>query len=635
MTAEIGLFCLILAAMLSLIQGGMLWLAVKNRPIADVMTANCARLQLLLVGAAFFTLIMLRLNSDFTVLNVVEHSNLTLPLLYKVTGTWGNHEGSMLLWVLVLALFGALLSFSAHEKRDVISAALSVQGLLCAGMLFFILFTSNPFERLFPPPKDGAALNPLLQDIGLAIHPPSLYVGYVGFSIVFSLACAAMLTRNVGRSFASLTQPWILGAWAFLTFGIGLGSWWAYRELGWGGFWFWDPVENASLLPWLTGVALLHSNLVLKKRGQLAHWVLLLAILTFAMSLIGTFLVRSGVITSVHSFASDPERGFYILCYLVLFVGGALGVYAFSARTIGTQDSPALLSRESGIILNNVLFITACLTVLLGTTYPMLAEWLHGQPLSVGAPYFNLTVLPLLALAVLLCGVFTLAAWGYDSPARLLRQLRYPLLALLVVHCIVLAFASRAAAVAAIGMGLAAWLLIATVQFALARRSSPHVLRGSWGMLAAHLGAAVLAAGITGAGLWRTSYELEMRPGETIERGGMLLHYASEQLIRRSNHAAVRGTLDITTPSGTLYALQPEYRVYDIRDASTSEASINYGVTKDVYGVIGAAAGKDAAKRTSVRLYINPMMQFIWAGCMLIAIGAAIAAFHHLRRRSE
>lgn len=602
MTAEIGLFLLILA----LLTAGLQAAALFYRNFSSLLLP-AAWLQSLCITLALAVLITLRLDSDFTVVNVAQHSNLNLPTLYKIVGAWGNHEGSMLLWVWVLAAFGLALAMSGKEPL-----AVSVQSLLVAGFLLFILFTSNPFARQFPPPVDGEALNPLLQDVALAIHPPLLYLGYVGFSIVFSLAVAALLSGRMGREWAQLAHPWILAAWSALTLGIGLGSWWAYRVLGWGGFWFWDPVENVSLLPWLSGTALLHSNIALKKRGVLSQWVLLLAIVTFAMSLIGTFLVRSGVLSSVHSFASDSGRGLFILAYITLTVGGALALFAMRAPGASEKIQPQ--SREGLIVLNNIFLLTACATVLLGTIYPMIAQWL-GDSVTVGPPYFNATVLPLLAMPLLAAALAAYVPWKEGSLKQALHNAQAPMLAALAMLLVVMALVKTQLVLGALGLGLATWLFAGSLRWLKQRM---------WPVLLGHVGAAVLVAGITGASLWKSEAERWMKPGESLAIGGITLRYEGSEHIQEPHYFGQRGK--ITLQDGGV--LLPEYRTYAIQDSKVSIAAIRMSPLTDVYAVIG-----DTVKgRTAVRAYINPMIRWVWGGCALMALGGLAALWQQRRK---
>jgi len=614
MTAEFGLFFLILALLAALLQAAFLWPAPALKRWVGPCLPSAAWLQCLCITLAFAMLMMLRVDNDFSVLNVIQHSNRTLPLLYKIAGTWGNHEGSMLLFALVLAGFGAVMSVKNN------SLAIATQAAIGAGVLLFILFTSNPFARTFPPTADGEALNPLLQDFALSMHPPMLYLGYVGFSAVFSFAVAAMLEGKIERGWAESVHPWILAAWSALTLGIGLGSWWAYRVLGWGGFWFWDPVENASLLPWLSGTALLHANIVLKKRGSLKQWVLLLSIITFGLSLLGTFLVRSGVLISVHSFASDPTRGYFILAFFILAIGGALALFAMRAGQLRSDETMLPLSREGMIVINNLFLLTACATVLLGTLYPMLAEIMSGEKLTVGPPYFNATFLPLIAIPLIFAGLTPFMPWKQARFRESLRAARPALMATLAVIVFILAFVDHEKLLAAAGFGLAAWLALASLQWVIIKRSS----KGAMAVFIAHLGVAVIVAGVTGATLFKQESERWMSVGDSMDIAGYHIIYAKISAADAPNYHGQRGNFIVTDKAGNPVAtLTPEHRTYDIRNSSTSIASIHSAPAYDLYAVIGEAS--QDGKRTSVRIYYNPVMGFIWGGFVLMFMGGVTA----------
>jgi cytochrome c-type biogenesis protein CcmF len=465
--------------------------------------------------------------------------------------------------------------------------------------------------------------------MALAIHPPLLYLGYVGFSIVFSLAVAAMLQGQMGRQWAKAAHPWILASWSALTLGIGLGSWWAYRVLGWGGFWFWDPVENASLLPWLSGTALLHANIVLKKRGMLTQWVLLLAIITFGMSLLGTFLVRSGALISVHSFASDPERGFFILIYIVLLLGSALLLFALRAGAMSSEKHMLPLSREGMIVINNLFLLTACAIVLLGTIYPLLAEAFGGAKITVGAPYFNITVLPLLGLSVAFAGLTPLMSWKKASLRRAARPLLPAFLAALAVLLMVLAITHHEAVLAALGFALSTWLLAASIKWVLTQRG-----KGRASVFLAHAGAALLVAGVTGAGLWKQEREQWMAIGDTVELAGYHLTLSEVTPYDAPNYQGIRASFDLVADGAIIGMLTPEYRIYTIRNSGSSVASIYPGLMGDVYGVVGepSAETNNSGGKISVRLYYNPMICLLWAGFVLMALGGITAT---LRGRHE
>jgi cytochrome c-type biogenesis protein CcmF len=627
MTAEVGLFFLILAFATSLLQA--FCLIPRCRIYIGASLIPAAWLQAFCITLSLATLTILRLQSDFSVVNVVAHSNHTLPLLYKIAGTWGNHEGSMLLWAWVLAMFGAILAmYHPKDVSELAYKAVSIQAIISLGTLAFILFTSNPFERVFPPMPDGEALNPLLQDIALSMHPPLLYLGYVGFSIVFSLAVAAMLQGQIGRAWAYAAHPWILASWSALTLGIGLGSWWAYRVLGWGGFWFWDPVENASLLPWLSGTALLHANIVLKKRGMLAQWVLLLAIITFGMSLLGTFLVRSGVLISVHSFASDPGRGFFILIYIILLLGSALTLFAWRGGKMASGEAMLPLSREGMIVINNLFLLTACATILLGTLYPMFSEWLSGYTLTVGPPYFNRTALPLLAVPLIFAGLTPFMPWKKAGLKQAVRQSFPALLAALSVWLFILAVTERETLLAAAGIGLAVWLAGASLYWLITRgRNTQHIA-----VCVAHIGAACMVAGITGAGLWKQDKELHMAIGDTVRIAGYELTLSDVTPSSMPNYQQIQARFHVDNSQGRT-TLTPEYRMYAIRNSGSSIASIHPTLMGDLYAVIGEP--RATSHTIPVRLYYNPMICLLWAGFVLMALGGVIAMIKQARRQGE
>ena len=621
MIAEIGVFFLIVAFMAALLQAACLFPAVRAQAGACMMPALW--LQALCITLAFAILMLLRLNSDFSVASVIAHSNLSLPLLYKITGTWGNHEGSMLLWVWVLAMFA--LALSTRKTTVLTLPALSLQALMGAGFLLFILLTSNPFARQFPPTVDGEALNPLLQDIALAIHPPLLYLGYVGFSIVYALAVAALMQGKADREWARIVHPWILAAWSLLTLGIGLGSWWAYRELGWGGWWFWDPVENASLMPWLAGTALLHSNVALKKRGVLASWVVLLSILTFGLSLLGTFLVRSGALTSVHGFASDPARGLFILGYMTAVVGGALLLFAMRAGKITAREDMLPISREGLIVLNNLFIMCACATVLLGTIYPLAMEWIEGDKLTVGPPYFNATFLPLMVAPLLIAGFTPLFAWKHAALNKLFERALPALLATMAAALIVLAAFKTHLALGALGFGLAAWLAASSAKWLKARGNLPVFI--------AHIGVAMMVLGITASSLWKEEQTRALADGESMGVAGYEVAYRKLPDERAANHRATRAEFIVRKNGREIAVLYPEYRIYDIRNSATSEADIHAAWNGDLYAVIGEVSAD--GRYVAARLYFVPMIRFIWLGFVLMALGGLAAIVQPRMRNYE
>ena len=627
MTAEFGVFFLVLALLTALLQAAYLLPVPALRRLLARICPLAAWLQCLCITAALATLITLRLDSDFSVQNVIAHSNLSLPTLYKIAGAWGNHEGSMLLWVFVLALFGALLAGGTRDwELGTKNYAVAVQSSLCAGFLAFILFTSNPFARVFPPMVDGEALNPLLQDMALSIHPPLLYLGYVGFSIVFSLAVAALITGKADRAWAELIHPWIMASWSALTLGIGLGSWWAYRELGWGGWWFWDPVENASLLPWLSGTALLHSNIILKKRGILAPWVVLLSIISFALSLLGTFLVRSGAITSVHSFASDPQRGVFILAYMFVSVGGALLLYSIRGGKIVSGEAFLPVSREGMIVINNLFLLSACATVLLGTLYPMFAEIFAGEKITVGSPYFNATFAPLMAFPLIFAGITPFMAWKKADMRACARALRPALVAVVAVVFLLLAFTRTHLVSAVLGFGLAGWLAVGSVSW-LVNASGK---RGKYSVFLGHIGAAIMVVGITASSLWKEEAQGLLASGEAINISGYDVTYGGSKNISGENYSAARAELLVKNKSGEqVTILYPEYRTYPIGGQKTSETAIYSSPLGDLYSVVGETT---TSGKTSIRLYFQPLINLLWLGFVIMSVGGITSLFTHVRQ---
>lgn len=638
MTPEFGHFALALALPVALVQAIVPLIGATRREAALMATAGpAALLQMLLIGTAFAVLTQAFIASDFSVVNVFQNSHTAKPLLYKVAGVWGNHEGSLLLWVLILAVFGAAVAaFGRHLPDRLKARALAVQGMIGAGFLAFILFTSNPFLRLDPVPVQGEGLNPLLQDPGLAFHPPMLYLGYVGFSMAFSFAVAALLEGRVDAAWARWVRPWTLAAWSFLTVGIGLGSWWAYYELGWGGWWYWDPVENASFIPWLTGTALLHSAIVVEKRGALKSWTILLAIITFSLSLLGTFLVRSGILTSVHAFAADPTRGVFILVLLSVTVGGSLTLYAVRAPKLEPGGLFAPVSREGGLLINNLFLTTAAATVLLGTLYPLIAEALGLGKLSVGAPYFNTVFIPLMVPLVLLMGIGPMMAWKRGDLPGVLGRLKGALavVALAFGAALVLSGFSVVDVAGAAGIGLAGWLLAATLTELMGRiqlfkvsigeslRRALTLPRAAYGMSIAHTGMALLIVGVSGASAWKQENIFTMASDETVSVAGFDVTFNDADIIRGANFEALRGTFTATR-GGSTVTLTPERRVYDQPVQQTTEAAIHTIFWADLYVVLGN--GPDPDGRYVVRVYFEPFVPFLWYGVLMMGFGGAVS----------
>ncbi|MEE8258943.1 MAG: heme lyase CcmF/NrfE family subunit, partial [Sphingomonadales bacterium] len=587
MIGEIGQFALVLGLALALVQAAMPWVGFKtgNKVIFDI-TRRVAIGQFLFLLIAFLALTAVHVLSDFSVVNVVQNSHTTKPLVYKISGVWGNHEGSMLLWVLIMALFGAVLARRRSALPEGLRfRALSIQGLVGFAFTAFLIFTSNPFERIFPAPLNGEGLNPLLQDPGLALHPPLLYLGYVGLSTAFSLSAAGLLEGKIDRAWAQHTRPWVLVAWCFLTFGIALGSWWAYHELGWGGWWFWDPVENASFMPWLFATALFHSLRVVEKREALKTWTALLAILAFSFSLIGTFLVRSGILTSVHAFAVDPGRGVFLLVLLALAIGGALVLFAYRAPTLKPKSSFSPISREGAILVNNLFIVSACLTVFLGTFYPLFIDAMTGIKISVGAPYFNLTFLPLMIPALILLGAAAQLSWKKASLREVFFSLRYAMVSAIVIGLVVAFVAWPGNVMAILGVVLAAWIGTGTLwdlaaRIRLSGSISDILLRmarlpkAAWGMATAHLGVAIIVLAITGTSFWQQENISIMRPGDRMEAGDLTLALDNSYVTQEVNYQVLRGEFTIFKGQDVVTTMVAEKRFYPGRGMETTEAGI-------------------------------------------------------------
>ena len=640
MIPEIGHFALVLALVVAVIQGSLPMLGAARGRTAWMRVAEpAALLQLLFVLIAFLALTQAYVVSDFTVWNVVENSHSAKPLLYKITGVWGNHEGSMLLWVLILTVYGAAVAVFGGNLPDRLRArVLAVQAWISIGFLAFSLFTSNPFARVSPPPLDGNDLNPLLQDPGLAFHPPMLYLGYVGLSMAFSFAVAALIEGRVDAAWGRWVRPWTLLAWCFLTGGIALGSWWAYYELGWGGWWFWDPVENVSLMPWLLGTALLHSAVVVEKREALKAWTVLLAILAFGFSLLGTFVVRSGLLSSVHSFASDPTRGVFILILLGLAVGGSLLLFALRAPKLRAKGLFAPVSREAGLLVNNLLLGTATATVFIGTLYPLLLEAMGGGKVSVGPPYFELTFAPLMLPLVLVMAAGPFLNWKRADLAGVLGRLKFAALAAFAVGLGAWFVEDRGAVLACIGFGLAAWLLVGTFsEFAgrislfsappaEALRRAGRLPRAHYGMTLAHAGLAIAIFGITASSAWKQEEVRLMRPGETVTLAGYEYRFEGVERVKGPNYRSDTATFTVREDGDFVATLTPEKRLYPVQNTPTTEAAIHTTGLADLYAVIGDP--QDPAQRNgawTVRLYHEPLVPWMWAGALIMMLGGLVS----------
>jgi cytochrome c-type biogenesis protein CcmF len=630
---EIGQLALILAALLAAAQGTLpIAGAVRRIPAWMALARPAAQGQFLFIAIAFACLAWSFLTNDFSVLNVASHSNSQLPLHYRFAATWGSHEGSMLLWVLMLAAWTvAVTLLSRHLPEEMVARVLGVMGLISLGFLLFMLLTSNPFDRILPAPPDGRDLNPLLQDPGMVAHPPMLYMGYVGFSVAFAFAIAALLGGRLDATWARWSRPWTTAAWCFLTTGIMIGSFWAYYELGWGGWWFWDPVENASFMPWLVGTALIHSLAVTEKRGAFRSWTVLLAIVAFSLSLVGTFLVRSGVLTSVHAFATDPRRGVFILAFLAAVIGGSLALYATRAHRVGAGGDFEPVSRESMLLANNVLLLAAAGSVLLGTLYPLFLDALGLGKISVGPPYFEAVFVPLMAPLVFLMGIGPIARWKQASLPDLWVRLRWALGVAVAAALVLPAAAGRWSPLVSLGLGLAVWIVAATVASARerirnARRGLAAGLaqqpRAWWGMTLAHHGVAVFIAGVTLVQGYETERDVRMAVGDAVTVGGYTFRFDGVRDAAGPNYRAVRGAVDVSRDGRSIRALRPEKRVYNAQQMPMTEAAIASGVLGDLYVSLGEPVGEGA---WTLRVYHKPFVTWIWAGCLLMAFGGLAA----------
>ena len=634
---EIGHFALVLALALALVQTLVPFYGARTgnermTAVAGPVAVTGFAMTLL----SFAALASAYALSDFSVQNVWENSHSLQPLVYKITGTWGNHEGSMLLWVLILTFFGALVAlFGANLPATLKANVLSVQGAIGVAFFLFILLTSNPFARINPAPIEGRDLNPILQDFGLAVHPPLLYLGYVGFSVCFSFSVAALIDGRIDAAWARWVRPWTLVAWVFLTGGIAMGSYWAYYELGWGGFWFWDPVENASFMPWLAGTALLHSAIVMEKRSALKIWTLLLAIITFSLSLLGTFLVRSGVLTSVHAFATDPARGIFILCILVLFIGGSLSLFALRASSLTAGGLFQPISREGALVLNNLFLTTATATVLVGTLYPLALEALTGDKISVGAPFFNLTFAPLMVPLLVMVPFGPLLAWKRGDILAAGQRLMAAFAVALAAMLVTLLFINGASVLAALGAGLAFWL-VAGALTDLAVRSglgkvSPRVAlarfaglpRSAFGTALAHLGLGLTVLGLVGTLCFGTEKILSIRPGETVELSGHTLRFLGLTPAQGPNFTEDRGRFALIGADGNVRGeISSAKRFYPVRQMTTTESGIRTMWLSQLYLSLGDE-GADGS--VVVRIWWKPLVTLIWLGGVVMMAGAALS----------
>ena len=636
MIAEIGHFSLVLAFVISLVQAALPLIGAHRGDRNFMALASFGSIASFgFVAVAFACLTSSFVTSDFSVALVVSSSQIAKPLLYKVTGVWANHEGSMLLWVLILTLFGAGIAvFGTSLPERLKARVLAVQGMIGSGFLLFVLMTSNPFARIDTPPLDGNGMNPILQDPGLALHPPFLYLGYVGFSVTFSFAVAALIEGRVDATWARWVRPWVLAAWCFLTIGITLGSFWAYYILGWGGWWFWDPVENVSFMPWLAGTALLHSALVVERRHALVNWTILLAILTFSLSLIGTFIVRSGVLTSVHSFAQDPERGVFILALLVLATGGALVLYAVRIPHLKFGAPFAIISREASLTLNNVLLIAAAATVFLGTFYPLFIDLMGNDKISVGPPFYLRTFVPIMIPLLLAMVIGPALGWKRDNLMARISRLKLAIIAAVMAFTAVAIFTMGSRMLTALGIGLSLWIIAGSVlmivhrvklgatsaasSLALAR----HAPRSFYGMVLAHMGIGIVVGAITTVTTWQQENIIAMKAGESAEIAGYSVFLREMVRASGSNFDAERGLFDISYNGTPLTTLTTERRFYPVQQQQTTQTGIRTNLLSNLYIALG---DPDSQGRWIVRLYYHPLAPWLWLGGMIMALGGFIS----------
>ena len=643
MIVELGHYGLILALWVALLQGVMpLVGAAQGKHAWQSLARPAAALQFALVLLSFLALAYAFWANDFSVLYVSEHSNTLLPTPYRLAAVWGGHEGSLLLWVLLLSVWTVGVAFFSRSlPLPMVARVIAVLGLISCGFIAFILTTSNPFERLLPGVEEGRDLNPLLQDLGLIIHPPMLYMGYVGFSVAFAFAIAALLAGRLDAAWARWSRPWTVVAWVFMTVGIGLGSWWAYYELGWGGWWFWDPVENASLMPWLFGTALIHSLMVTEKRGSFKAWTVLLAIGAFSLSLLGTFLVRSGVLTSVHAFASDPRRGIFVLIFLAVVVGSSLTLFAMRAPQVTQGGRMGLVSRESFLLANSVLLVVATAAVLLGTIYPLVMDALNLGKLSVGAPYFNTVFVPLLAPVLLLLVPGMRARWREDRWTVLWQSLRLSAAVALAV-ALVVPWALQSSGWGewrwgvSLGLFLGAWVLAGSAQQVVERVLKPGRIAASfWGMHLAHLGLAVVVIGITMVQGYELERDVRMGVGDTVSVRQYVFELKGVQEIEGPNYKALRADVAVTRNGQKVTDLAPEKRMYFSSQMPMTEAAIDSGLTRDLYVSMGDMLEGGSNEQWSVRVYFKPFVLWLWGGAMFMVLGGLIAALDRRYRRAQ
>jgi len=647
MVPELGNFALILALCIALVQSSLPLIGAARGNAAWIALARpAAQAQCLFIALAFGCITYAFVTNDFSVKYVAEHSNTQLPLAYRVAAVWGGHEGSLLLWTLMLGVWMfAVTIFSRSLPREMVARVLSVMGMIAVGFLLFMLLTSNPFDRLLPAAPNGRDLNPLLQDPGMVFHPPMLYMGYVGFSVAFAFSMAALIDGRLDATWARWSRPWTTVAWSVLTLGIALGSGWSYYVLGWGGWWFWDPVENASFMPWLIGTALVHSLAVTEKRGAFRSWTVFLAILAFSLSLLGTFLVRSGVLTSVHAFATDPKRGVFILAFLTVVVGSSFTLFAWRTAKVGLGGRFALVSRESMLLTNNALLLVAAAAVLLGTLYPLVLDALGLGKISVGPPYFEAVFVPLMAPALFLMGVGPLARWKEASLPELALRLRWALAVSLAAAIVVPLAMGHWSSMVGFGIFLAIWIVAASLVSLWAQLASAPKgrigarlaqLPGSYyGMLLAHIGVAVFIVGVTLVRGFEAETDVRMDVGDTAQLHGYTFQFAGIKHVNGPNYTADRATINVTRGGDPVVTLNPEKRLFTVQNMPMTEAAIDAGFTRHLYVALG-----DALTPTSwvVRIYHKPFVGWIWGGCLLMGVGGLFAAFdrrYRVRARSS
>jgi cytochrome c-type biogenesis protein CcmF len=637
MIPEVGHFALIIALCLALVQTIVPIVGAQTNTSQWIAVAKpAARGQFLFIVISYICLTYSFIKNDFSVLYVANNANTALPLQYKISAVWGAHEGSLLLWVLMLSVWTlAVTVFSRSLPNVMVARVVGVMGFVSVGFLLFTLITSNPFERIFPVPLEGKDLNPLLQDPGLVIHPPMLYMGYVGFSVAFAFAIAALLGGKLDSAWARWSRPWATMAWVFLTIGIALGSWWAYHELGWGGWWFWDPVENASFMPWLVGTALIHSLAVTEKRSSFKNWTVLLAILAFSLSLLGTFLVRSGVLVSVHAFATDPARGVYILLFLAIVIGGSLLLYALRAPKIKSIGQFELVSRETALLLNNVLLLVAMFTILVGTLYPLFLDALNAGKISVGPPYFNAVFAPLMLPLVFIIGVGPFLRWKKASLSETLKKLfKIIVIGLLIGLALPYIVAGKTSILVVLGITLAAWSICAALYYLFknvfrndAKLNSlqrfKKIPRATYGMVVAHIGIGIFVLGVTFVGAFEEEKEVPMRVGEKVEMAGYEFGFNGVKNIQGPNYSSKQGSLSVYKNDKLVATLLPEKRTYLVQQNPMTEPGIDTGFLRDIYVALGEQIDNEA---WGMRLYYKPFIQWIWMGAALMALGGLLAA---------